>query len=89
MNEKHYTILYAVVSFAIVYLASILGFPPLRIFSSSMQSVALWLVTMVGLVYFLNGVGYDVHKEIAIEHNTGMALLVGLYGIAIAIVIHG
>lgn len=88
-NEKHFTLLYAVITIGVVYLASILPYPALRIFGSSAQSVALWLASNIGLIYFLNGVGCDVHEEITKQHNTALGIMIGMYGIALAIVIHG
>jgi hypothetical protein len=89
MNEKHFSVIYTLITVGVVYLASKFGIPALRIFSSSMQSVALWLLSNIGLVVFLNGLGCDVHREITEDGNVALGLMVGLYSVGIAIVIHG
>jgi hypothetical protein len=89
MNEKHYSILYALITVVVVFFASTLQIPALRIFSSSMQSVALWLLTNVLLMVCLYGVKFDVLKEIIEEKNAALAQVIGLFAVATAIVIHG
>jgi hypothetical protein len=59
----------------------------LRISASSMQSTALWFISALGFVITLNGLKFDVYKEIVDEHNIALALLVGFAWLALALVI--
>ena len=88
-NEKHFTILYTVSTIVLIYIINMFPIPQLQILGSSAQSVALWLLSNAGMIYFLNGTGYNIHTEIAKEHNVALGLMIGLYSIGIAIVIHG
>jgi hypothetical protein len=87
VNQNHFVVGYILVTLGLVYFANTVPYPALRIFSSALNSIALWLGTMIGLVYFFNGTGCDVHKEIVDEHNVALGILIGLYGLAIAIAI--
>jgi hypothetical protein len=87
LNQNHFIAAYIIVTLGLVYAANNVPYPALRIFSSAANSIALWLGTMLGLVYFFNGTGCDVHKEIVDEHNIALGILIGLYGLAIAIAI--
>jgi hypothetical protein len=87
INQNHFTLVYIIITLGLIFAANNVPYPALRIFSSALNSIALWLGTMLGLVYFFNGTGCDVHKEIVDEHNVALGILIGLYGLAIAIAI--
>lgn len=89
LNEKHFTIIYTILTIIIIYIANLFPIPAIQILGSSAQSVALWLLSNAGLIYFLNGTGCNVYKEIIEDQNTSLGLMIGLYSIGIAIVIHG
>jgi hypothetical protein len=98
-NQMYFTILYVLVTVGLVA-AVFKFFPPaaeggpaygasIRISVVSMQSVALWFVSAVGFAAALNGLKFNVYKEIIEENNTALGILLGLGWLAIAIVIHG
>jgi tellurite resistance protein TehA-like permease len=89
VNEKHFTFIYVLLVLGLGYAAMTLPISPLRILSSSANSVALYLTTLVGFSYFLYGTGRDVIKEIFDENNAAVAQFLGLFAIGLAIVIHG
>jgi sugar phosphate permease len=89
INEKHFALIYVLVAGILAYAAMTLPISPLRILSSSANSVALYMGTLVCFVYFLYGTGQDVMKEIFDENNTALAQLIGLFAVGLAIVIHG
>jgi hypothetical protein len=88
-NELHFSIGYLFLTLVIVYIASQYEIPALRILGSSIQSVSLWLLSVVGFAYFLGTTGTDITHEIVKEYNVALGLLMGLYSIGMAIVIHG
>lgn len=88
-NQNHFAIIYMMIALAGVYAATYFDFSTLNIASSSINGVALWLGSMLGLVVTMNGLNCDVWEEVIKHKNTGLGIMVGLFGVAVAIVIHG
>lgn len=89
LNEKHFSLIYIGLAIALGYAAMVLPISPLRIVSSSANSVALYIGTLVSFMYYLYSTGRDPIKEIFDDHNTALAQFLGLFAIGLAIVIHG
>jgi hypothetical protein len=61
----------------------------IRIVASSMQGVALWLVTALGFAAALNGLKCNLYEEIVDQHNMAIAVLLGFAWLSLALIIHG
>jgi hypothetical protein len=88
-NEIHFALIYMVFALAGVCAATYYDISPLNIMSSSANGVTIWLISMIGLMTFLNGLKCNVVNEIVTKQNKALAILVGLFGVGVAIVIHG
>lgn len=89
MNEKFYTFIMSLITIVIVYFATQIDIPAIRIFASSLQSLALWQFANVVFIMSLYGFKFDVVEEIIENKNLPLATLCGLFAIGSAIVIQG
>jgi hypothetical protein len=89
LNENFFTLIYVLLTIGVAYLAMTLPISPLRILSSSANSVALYLVSLIGFIFYLYNTGRNVMEEIFDEHNIALAQFLGLFAVGLAIVIHG
>ena len=88
-TEIHFAIIYMVIAIIGVFVATRYDVSYINIASSSINGVALWLFSMIGLAITLNGLKCNVWHQVIEEGNTGLGTMIGLFGVALAIVIHG
>jgi hypothetical protein len=87
INEILLSIVFLIVSTSALLYSLHNGISDLQVISFIGFKISIY--TTVGSIFvkFLNGIGFDINKEIFEEHNNAAAIVVGLFWVGLAIAV--
>lgn len=87
LNESVLSIILLTVSAVGMWVALHFGINDFQVIMFIILKVSFYISIGTIFIKFLNGIGFDINKEIFEQHNVAAAIVVGLFWIGLAIAI--